>query len=141
MNNTVTLIPNNRHGQPERNVQIDAKQLCASIYELQKTEGYHRYESTFAHLRDGAFCWIVDQEARVIDPSICRENAIDQLAEYNAQVQADAYRAYILRSMDAYRKSEAKRKISSEEMGEMRSAFGKGVTVVNVLTGKRTKIR
>jgi len=39
-----------------------------------------------------------------------------------------------------YRKAHANRPISAEQRAEMRAAFGTGTTVVNVMTGRRTKL-
>lgn len=39
-----------------------------------------------------------------------------------------------------YRKRMENYEHSAEEMAEMRAAFGEGATVVNVITGKKTKL-
>lgn len=39
-----------------------------------------------------------------------------------------------------YRKEMENHKYTQEELGEMRNAFGKGTTVVNVFTGRRIKV-
>ena len=43
-------------------------------------------------------------------------------------------------SLQEYRKSQENHSLSEEDMFEMQSAFGKGVTVVNILTGKQYKL-
>lgn len=42
--------------------------------------------------------------------------------------------------MEQYRKSQANRKRTLEELSEMRNAFGEGTVVVDVITGKRTRL-
>lgn len=44
------------------------------------------------------------------------------------------------RFLEECRASMANREYSLEEMHEMRNAFGEGETIVNVITGKRTKL-
>ena len=39
-----------------------------------------------------------------------------------------------------YRRREARRVVSAEERAEMRAAFGPGTVVVNVITGRRTRV-
>jgi hypothetical protein len=39
-----------------------------------------------------------------------------------------------------YRKSQASRPVSAEERFEMEAAFGKGATVVNVITGRKVRL-
>lgn len=53
-------------------------------------------------------------------------------------VQREAYRA----ELDAFaaRERAHPRPLSEEELWEMRSEFGRGTTVVNVLTGRRTRL-
>lgn len=39
-----------------------------------------------------------------------------------------------------YRKAQKGRRVSAEERAEMRAAFGRGTTVVNILTGRKTRL-
>lgn len=54
--------------------------------------------------------------------------------------QKTAYDKYISESLAAYRKSMENYVPSDEELFEMRAAFGPGTEVVNVITGKKTKL-
>jgi len=54
--------------------------------------------------------------------------------------QAAAEQSYLDVVLGSYRKRMANHKPSAEELCEMRAAFGPGTTVVNVLTGKRTRV-
>lgn len=44
------------------------------------------------------------------------------------------------RSLSEYRKREADRQPSDEELFEMEAAFGKGATVENIITGQKIKL-
>jgi len=51
-----------------------------------------------------------------------------------------AREADTLAFVEKYRKSQRRRRPSAEEMAEMRAAFGRDTTVVNVITGRRTRL-
>jgi hypothetical protein len=53
-------------------------------------------------------------------------------------VQAAAAKAATSAFLKAYRKADPK--MTAEERGEARAAFGAGTTVVNVITGRRTRV-
>ena len=54
--------------------------------------------------------------------------------------QKDEYDIYVGKSLAAYRESQKNYQPSEEELYEMRSAFGDGAVVVNVITGKKTQL-
>ena len=55
-------------------------------------------------------------------------------------MQAKARDKYVEALLMAHVRAESRREPSAEQMYEMRSAFGKGTTVVNVFTGRRTRL-
>lgn len=86
----------------------------------------------------GVFRW-TSNNAVVPEASI-REKGIDKLPEYVESVQAEARSQETRQFVESYRRHQAKRRPSAEQMFEMRAAFGRGTTVVNVLTGRRTRL-
>ena len=42
--------------------------------------------------------------------------------------------------LESYRKANANRRRSAEELNEMRSAFGTGTTVIDIITGERVRL-
>lgn len=56
-----------------------------------------------------------------------------KLAEQTRKKEDDEF-------LEEYRKQMANHQPSEEELFEMRAAFGEGTTVVNVFTGKKTKL-
>jgi hypothetical protein len=67
---------------------------------------------------------------------------LDACREYGIPCDAAAQRAALDREtatfIRAYRKRD--RRMSAEERFEARAAFGAGTTVVNILTGRRTRL-
>lgn len=89
-----------------------------------------------AVVREGVRYWrISDGTERVLPPFVYKDAYVECPPE-----QVRAYEAESAKSLAAYRKSMENHRYSDEEMFEMRAAFGPGTTVVNVLTGKRTKL-
>jgi hypothetical protein len=131
-NDTLTLIPNVRGTKPT----ITAERTGFG-YRLTKTEFKHTFEPSDAHLIDGAFCWLVDGQCRPIDLGICKEYAIDQLPEFDREIQQARYIVYRDQFFAAYREAQAKRPVSDEERFNARAAYGPGVEVVDVISGRR----
>ena len=92
------------------------------------------------HFVQGALCWLVGEEFRVISPRTCRELALDDMPGYDAGIQRARYERYVTRTIEQYKARVAGRRHTQEELGEMRAAFGPGATVINVLTGETTKL-
>jgi hypothetical protein len=69
---------------------------------------------------------------RVVDPGLCREYGWTAPAGQEA-----AYSAYCEKVVAEYRAARRNAPVSDEEAFEMRAAFGPGVEVVNVLTGRK----
>ena len=59
----------------------------------------------------------------------------DKVSVENTQAAREAENH---KTIEAYRKAD--RKPSSEELWEMRAAFGRGTTVVDVITGRKTRL-
>ena len=92
------------------------------------------------HFVKGALCWLIGEEFRVLSPRLCQELALTDRPGYDAAIQQARYEAYVAKSIEAYRQRRKGREYTPEELFEMRAAFGPGATVVDVLTGKRTKL-
>lgn len=73
----------------------------------------------------------------VIPPSVWAESDMADPMPACQQVERD-------RQVDiqiaAYKRAQRNRRPSAEERYEMRAAFGRGATVVNVITGRRTRV-
>lgn len=98
-------------------------------------------EKTRARWVNGAICWVISEtDIRVLDLSICREIGLDQHPSFQKHVQQSEYRKYVDLTLGEYIAANKNREHTPEELYEMRAAFGPGTTVVNVITGKRTKL-
>jgi hypothetical protein len=65
---------------------------------------------------------------------------IDKLPGFNQAAHTSARNADTSRFLAEYRQEREKHGYSSEELYEMRAAFGPGKTVVDVVTGKQIKL-
>ena len=72
---------------------------------------------------------------RVVSPSHCKEIGWPVTPKQEA-----AYSDYVDKSLAAYRASQPA-EASAEEQYEMRAAFGPGVEVVDIITGRRHRTR
>lgn len=88
-------------------------------------------------LSGGVACWASND--RILMPDVVREHGIDQLPNFVKGVHEAAYGAHLTHALEEYRKVQEKNPPSEEERHEMRAAFGPGRTVVNILTGRRTR--
>lgn len=103
----------------------------ARLQEKIKTQTYEK---------DGALFWSV---ARTWNPPQERPVPMDVFKDAGVEAPAGqkaVVSAHEAANIAAYRKAMENHVPSAEEMFEMRAAFGPGATVVNVLTGKRTKL-
>jgi hypothetical protein len=108
-------------------IEAEKERLQAQL----KTETYEK---------NGALYWSVGctwspPEDRPVPMDVFRDAGVEPPAGQQAAVTAhtDA-------NLAAYRKAMENHVPSAEEMFEMRAAFGPGATVVNVITGKETKL-
>lgn len=82
--------------------------------------------------RSGVLYWRAN--GAVVPPHVYKDAELDCPA-----AQRTAYEKQERAFIAEYRRVQGKRKPSAEEMHEMRAAFGPGKTLVNVLTGRRTR--
>lgn len=98
----------------------EAKRLQAQL----KTETYEK---------DGALFW--SSVDRPVPMDVFKDARVEAPAGQKAAVEA-----HTSAFLAEYRKNMADHQHSAEELCEMRAAFGPGATVVNVITGKETKL-
>lgn len=77
---------------------------------------------------------------RVIPSWTVRDYFLADLPGLDVQATMFAEQADNDKFVAEYRKAQRNRKPSGEEMFEMRAAFGRGTTVVNVLTGRKVRL-
>jgi len=94
-----------------------------------------RIFSAPAYTEDGGQTWKWESNSAFCPLDSCQRFGIP--ADLSAQ--RTALDAETKAFVKAYRKAQAGRRPSAEQRSEMRAAFGPGVTVVNVLTGRRTR--
>jgi len=89
------------------------------------------------YLMNGVLCWTScrSQEDRPVPMHVFKDAGVEPPPGQKA-----ACEAHTSASIAAYRKAMENYVPSDEEMFEMRAAFGPGTTVVNVITGKETKL-
>lgn len=100
-------------------------------------EARAREEFTRGNVVDGVFTW--KSNNNFPPEGVLKEWASLGLP-FDMKKTLDARDKHYREFDAAYRKRMANYKPSAEEMFEMRAAFGEGATVVNVMTGKRTKL-
>jgi hypothetical protein len=88
-----------------------------------------------AYTEDGGRTWKWESNSAFCPLDACQRFGIPA----NLSAQRTALDAETKAFVAAYRKARAGRRPSAEERHEMRAAFGPGVIVVNVLTGRRTR--
>jgi hypothetical protein len=92
-----------------------------------------------AMLVDGIVRWDTNDQVPPAD-------TLDEMLELRGITAAEHRHSNTAREWETqafladYRKAEATREITAEEMFEMRAAFGEGAEVVNIITGKTTKL-
>lgn len=87
-----------------------------------------------AYSNDGGKTWLWVSNDSVIMLDVCRTHEIP--CDVAAQTKARA--EYVHKNLEEYRMKNYVP--TNEEMCEMAAAFGPGTTVVNVITGKRTRL-
>jgi hypothetical protein len=98
----------------------------------------NRSEQHLFDMNDGVPKWLTNRH--VIPQDFIEENFINKLpmfSQFNTDLTRDMQNRDLL---EAYRKRMKNHKPDDEEMYEMRAAFGRGTTVVNAITGKRTRL-
>lgn len=104
---------------------------------VSKTEHGHTFFSE-VRMENGVYVWATN--GRVPPNDAIVEYGIDRLPNFNKELhdlirkdQNDSFLSDYYENMKNHSPSE-------EELYEMRAAFGTGVTVVNLVTGKKIKI-
>ena len=86
--------------------------------------------------KDGAIRW---KTGNYVPEDVCEKLKYGGL-KFNESSTAKKRERQVHQQIENYRRNQANRKISDEELYEMRSAFGKGTEVVDVITGKKIKL-
>jgi hypothetical protein len=94
---------------------------------------YREQFRTTAYEDDGVLRW--KSNDRCVPLDIFRDAYCTPPVKQNESIAADNSAFFA-----EYRAANTGRKRSSEEIGEMRAAFGSGTTVVDVITGDRIKL-
>jgi hypothetical protein len=103
-------------------------------YDLDCVERLRKSFQTDAYVgKNGELHWKSNGAVIGLDTfkSGCVEAPATQQAEYEQDVK---------KSLAEYRKAKENYQYSAEELFEMKAAFGEGTTVVDILTGKKTKL-
>lgn len=85
----------------------------------------------------GIFRWKSNNS--IISTTVAAETFVARIPAYNPNRQANEYAVNTAAMITAYRAAEATRKPTMEERYELTAAFGFDKTVVNVLSGRRTR--
>lgn len=104
---------------------------------VSKTE----HGSTFfseVRMENGVYVWATN--GRVPPNDAIVEYGIDKLPDFNKELHDLIRKDQNNSFLSGYYESMKNHKPSAEELYEMRAAFGPGATVVNLITGKKTKI-
>jgi hypothetical protein len=109
------------------------------VAELAKSLGRSTTYSHDYRLVLGVFyAEISDGSIRVMSMSICRENGLSQHPLFNETLQQSIYDADTDAFFQEYR--ERQQKVTTEQLFEMRSAFGPGEVAIDVASGRLTKM-
>jgi hypothetical protein len=99
------------------------------------TRDYTTKLQTDATFTEGVYRW--KSNNHVVPADILESVGIPEEVLARCKVARDKDFAVVIANHKAYR---AKNGYSDEELFEMRAAFGEGATVVDALTGKKTKL-
>ena len=86
---------------------------------------------------NGAASWKSNGRAL---PGDCCEKLAYTSVTFSAEATAAKREAENDAFLESYRKADQNRRRSSEELNEMRAAFGTGTTVVDIITGQRIRL-
>ena len=85
--------------------------------------------------KDGAIRW---KTGNYVPKDVCEKLKYGGL-KFNESATAKKRERQVHQQIEEYKRTQANRKLSDEELYEMRSAFGEGTEVVDVITGKKNK--
>lgn len=114
----------------------DVSELTTKLVELVKEIAIGDFCKGYIH-PDGSFRWMSNDRAPFAD-TMDRMEAFGVVHATVVAATAEVRERQLKKSIEDYRANYTKP--SSEELEEMRAAFGKGATVVNVLTGHQTRL-
>lgn len=97
--------------------------------------GHGQKAQVYLNNADGAFYWA--EANRPVPLDACEEFRVVDELHYDDLKQARAVRWHNDQAIAEYRRNRRAHARSSEELAEMRAAFGPGETVVDVITGER----
>jgi len=103
-------------------------------YDLDTVERLRKDFQTETYVgKNGELRWKSNDAVIGLDTfkSACVEAPATQQAEYEQDVK---------KAVAEYRKAKENYQYSPEELFEMKAAFGEGTTVIDILTGKKTKL-
>jgi hypothetical protein len=120
-----------------RNGYIKGLQVDATKYYKEEAERMDKKFDTDATVTGGVVRWnsnnnIPSRDILEFWQYFNKDFDFDKTLEVSEQETANFFKQY--------RESQANKVYSEEEKFEMRAAFGEGATVVNVITGKKTKL-
>ena len=119
-----------------------AKELSGALGAYWKTSAEKELEKIKEDLKQGLITIDENGVARNCIGRVLMSDMLEKLTYITDEVDAEATNAArdeeVQRSLAAYRANA--KPASEEEINEMRAAFGKGKTVVNILTGERIKL-
>lgn len=107
---------------------IPASTLPWRVREAERLREQFQADAT---VRDGALRW--NSNGRVVPPDVLRDAFCEAPAEHVA-----TYDREVAAFLAEYRRRDPR--LEGEALAEARSAHGAGATVVNVITGRRTRL-
>jgi hypothetical protein len=129
------LIPNDNLNRPSKTATITVTKVEQG-YEVVKTEFKRAGRTSLAYLINGVFYWKVGEEFRPIDLDICRDYALEQLPEFNRELQQQVVSNNAKNFFQNLRAANVGRVLSAEERFEARAAFGPNAKYIDLRTGQ-----
>jgi hypothetical protein len=104
---------------------------------IKKVKGSMGIESE-VRFQNGVWVWI--SNGRVPPADAIKDYGIDKLPNFDKARHDQVRDQQTAEFLDSYRKKMESWEPSAEEMYEMRAAYGKGATVINLITGRKYKV-
>lgn len=122
----------------ELTITQDGNAFTISLNEIPGNPANARVKTHECYRRaDGVFCWKSNDS--IISETVAAETFVARIPSYDLNRQSNAYALNTAAMITAYRAAESTRTPSMEERYELTAAFGFDKTVVNVLSGRRTR--
>ena len=120
------------------------RELSGELGAYWKSSAEKELERVRADFEEGRITVDENGIARNCIGRVLMDDMLEKLTYITDTVDEEATKAArdeeVSRSLEAYRKSRAGRRISEEERSEMRAAFGAGSMVVDILTGEKIRL-